>query len=80
MKNLEGERDHGRQTLATCTFLRSHVRRGVVKMVLVNVKMQGVKSRLYSTDTSKCVFDVYVHQSHIFAPKKKTLILYVIVW
>ena len=44
IKNLEGERDAGQQPLATCTFLRSHLRRGVVHLVLVRVKVQRAKS------------------------------------
>ena len=44
IKHLEGERDYGQQALATCTFLRSHFRRGVVHMILVHVEVQGVKS------------------------------------
>ena len=44
---LEGERDYGEQTLATPTLQRSHVLRGVVHMVLVKVKVQGVKSMFF---------------------------------
>ena len=44
IKNLEGERDYGQQTLATWTFQRSHFRRGVVHWVLVFVKVQGVNN------------------------------------
>ena len=44
IKMFEGEQDSGQQTLATSTFLRLHFRRGVVIMVLVNVKLQRVKS------------------------------------
>ena len=35
---LKGERDYGEQTLATPKFQRSHVRRGVVNMILMMVK------------------------------------------
>ena len=42
IKNSKGERYSGQQTLATCTCLRSCFRRGVVVMVLVAVKVEGV--------------------------------------
>ena len=44
--NFEGERDSAQQTLATWTFPRSHFPRGVAIMVLVHVKVQGVKSMI----------------------------------
>ena len=40
IKNLKEERDYGRQTLA-------NFRRGVVRIVLVNVKVQGL-NRLFA--------------------------------
>ena len=38
----EGERDYSEQTLATPTLQISHFLRGVVNLVLVRVKVQGV--------------------------------------
>ena len=49
IQNLEGERDYGQQTLATCAFLRSQFCHGVVHMVLVRVKVPGVKRRFLAT-------------------------------
>ena len=43
IKNRERERDDGQRTLATCTFLKSQFRCGVVNMLLVHVRVQGVK-------------------------------------
>ena len=63
-KIIEGERGYGQQTLATFTFLRSHFRRGVVNMALMNVKVQGVKSMLFSENTKSCL---YVCQKYICA-------------
>ena len=45
---LEGERDYREQTVATLTFQRLHVLRGVVIMVLVSVKLQVVESMVFS--------------------------------
>ena len=45
IQHLGRERDSGQQTLATWTFLRWHARRGVVIMVSVTVKVQGVKKK-----------------------------------
>ena len=42
-QNIEGEQDYGNNTLATGTFLKSHLSREVVNIVLVIVKGQGVK-------------------------------------
>ena len=63
IKSLEGERVYGQQTLATCTFLRSHIRRGIVNMFLVIVKVQGVK-RICALATGKLV---YTFTRNIFA-------------
>ena len=43
---LEGERDYDEQTLATPMFQILYVLRGVANIVLVNVKVQGVKREL----------------------------------
>ena len=56
IKNLEGERDYGQQTLATRTFLRSQLRRGVVNMVVVNAKVQVVKRMCLSKSLKSCVY------------------------
>ena len=47
IKHLEGERDYGQQTLATCTFVRSHFRRRVVHMALVYVNVEVVKRSFF---------------------------------
>ena len=41
---LKGERDYGEQTSATLIVQILHFLRGVVNVVLVRVKVQGVKS------------------------------------
>ena len=65
---LEGERDYGEQTLATPTFQRSHVFRGVVNMVFVNVKMQCVKS-VFLVKSRKVVYTIarttFVHNKQV---------------
>ena len=52
IKQLKGKRDYGQQTLATCIFLRSHVRREAVNIVIVCVcvcvKLPGVKSKRFN--------------------------------
>ena len=72
---LEGERDYGEQTLATLTLQRSRVLRGVVNVVLVRVKVQGVKSELCCERQKRVL---YIMRS-IFAHNQQTLILYFIV-
>ena len=47
LTNPERERNYGQQTLATCTVLRSHLRRGVVNMVLVRVSVKYVGSTVF---------------------------------
>ena len=76
-ENLEGERDYGQQTLATCTFLSSQFRRGVVHMVLVRVKVQGVKSMCFQQKSEKLFMWLREHISthHIYHN-----VLHFIVW
>ena len=64
----EGERDYSEQTLATLAFQRMTVFRGVVNMVLVNVKMQCVKLRFFCEKQKGCF---YHHQNHICAQQSK---------
>ena len=56
-KSLEGERDYGEQALTTPTFQRSHFRCGVVRMVLVSVKVQGAKRMCFSERQKSCLHD-----------------------
>ena len=64
---LEGERDYGKQTLATPILQILHVLRGVVNMVLVIVNVQGVKSMSCSERQTS---GLYMHQKHICAQQK----------
>ena len=63
-KQLEGERDYGKQPLATPTFQRSHVCIGVVTMVLVSVNVQGA-TRFFLVKDRKAVYtctrSIFVH-------------------
>ena len=61
IKHLEGERDYGKQTLATPTHQRSHFLRGVVQMVLVSFKVQGVKSQFLSISQKRSLYDLRKH-------------------
>ena len=66
--NLEGDQDYGQQALATCTFMRSHVRRGVASMVLMHVKAQGAKSVLLAkvpNDVSMFTRSIIAHTKQI---------------
>ena len=67
IKQLEGERDYGQQTVATFTFVRLHFCRGVVHMAVVRVKVQGVKRMCFINDRTI----VYTCTRSIFAQTKK---------
>ena len=60
IKNLEGE-----NALAICIFLISHFCRGVVHMVSVMVKMQGVKNMFHLAKLRKvdytCTRSIFAH-------------------
>ena len=68
---LEGERDYSEQPLATPTLSRSHFLRGVVNMVLVSVKVQGVKDKCFSARQKS---GLYMHQKPIRAQPKKLIV------
>ena len=79
IRNLEGERDHCQQRLATYTFLKSSFRRGVVHMVLKFVKLRGVnRTSVFCVTNIRTV--VYTFTGSRFARARTTQILYFIVW
>ena len=57
IQNLEGERYYGEQTLVTPVLQRSHFLRGVVHMVLVGVKVQGVETTFLNINQKSCLYD-----------------------
>ena len=64
INKINGERDYSQQSLATCTVLRSCFRRGVVHIVLMFVKVQGV--------TSICLFCLFkIQKSCLYGRQKQ---------
>ena len=59
IQNLEGERDYGQLTLATCTFLKQHIRRGVVTMVVVFVAVQKCELMVFCKSNTKRAFNAH---------------------
>ena len=73
---LEGERDYGEQTLATPTLQRLHFLRGVANMILVSVKVQGVKSTFCWLKTQQ----LFIHspEAHLHTTNKSQIVYFIV--